>query len=103
MKFPCQWGFILGLTILSCMAHSNDDFMHAEALWEENNFKDAITFYNKAIGSGKLNENELASSYYNVATFFFMNFKPEESIRIANEVLKIQPNHTGYLSLRALA
>lgn len=103
MKLLRQWEFLLVLTISSCLAHRNNDFNYAEALWQDSDFKNAIVFYDKAIGSGTLSDDELAASYYNIAIFLFMSFRAEESIEFANKVLKIQPNHTGSLSLRALA
>jgi tetratricopeptide (TPR) repeat protein len=85
------------------LAHGNNDFQYAEALWQDSDFKNAMVFYDKAIGSGTLSDDELAASYYSMAIYFFMNFRVKESIKLANKVLKIQPDHIGSLSLRALA
>jgi tetratricopeptide (TPR) repeat protein len=104
MKKLCQFGVILILTISSCLAHTiNNDFKCAEALWEEYDFENAIVSYKKAISSGELTDDELATSYYNIATFFFLCFKAEDSIKSTNEVLRLQPYNTKAISLRALA
>ncbi len=103
MKLPFQFGFILVLTISSCLTDGNNDFNCAETFWEASDYKSAIIYYNKAIKSGGLNDDELAASHYNIATYFFLCFKADDSIKSANEALKLQPNHAGALSLRALA
>ena len=104
MKKLCQFGLILILTFSSCLAHTiNHDFKCAEALWDKHDLENAVAFYNKAISSGELTDDELATSYYNIATFFFLCLKAEDSIRSTNEVLKLQPCNTKAIGLRALS
>ena len=94
---------ILILTGSSCSTGSNSDFQRAEAFWERMDYEEAIAFYSKAIDSGELTDNELAASHYNLATFYFLCFKMEDSIKSVNHVLKLDSNHKKALSLRALA
>lgn len=105
MKLPCSLGFVLILimTSSSCSSGRNNDFQRAEAFWERMDYEEAIAFYSKAINSGELKDDELVASHYNLATFYFLCFKAEDSIKSANDVLKLNPNHNKALSLRALA
>jgi len=101
----CYLGFVLTLMLTdsSCSTGRNNDFQRAEAFWERMDYEEAIDLYSKAIDSGELTEDELVASHYNLATFYFLCFEAEESIKSANDVLKLNPNHNKALSLRALA
>ena len=102
LKMRWQWLFFV-MTISSCLHHINNDFMRAEGLWEESNFNHAVILYKKAIDSGNLTNDELAASHYNIAIFYFLSLRAEDSINYINKVPDLQPYHVDALSLRAIA
>ncbi len=102
-----KWAYWIGISLIlissPCSAGGKDKFKAAEALWEDSNFYDAALMYSDAVVSGELSDAELATSHYNIATFFLINFKAADTVKATNEVLKLQPNHVGAYSLRACA
>ena len=100
--FFSSW-LLIGLITTMCWADGNDEFVEAEALWEDGKFYDAAMRYGNAITSGNLSNERLEQANYNVAVFFFMNFKAPESIRAVNKVLELNPKHIGAYCLRATA
>jgi len=103
MKLVCWLGISLILISSSCVAVGKNKYRAAEALWEDNQFYDAAVLYGDAIDSKELSVDELTTSHYNIATFFFLNFNPADTIKAVNEVLKLNPNHAGAYGLRANA
>ncbi len=100
-----KWIVFVGMFALMiaapCWGAGMEDFQSAELCFDAGSHDDALGFYQKAISSGELPDNEMAIARYTSAVILFLKLELDQSMSEINRLIEKAPDHIAAYGLRA--